>query len=165
MMLSPSKVIAWECGLCTYTNKDATHCNCMLCQTRCLVRYAIVAGAMAATARTKRVDHCKQACIASLAAAAPAIAGEAPTATSGAITGEAPTAANGPPAVAKSVDTPPVRAPQFGYDRASVIAWQHGGGGSGSAAAVQRRQSSDSAASAEVVAATAAAAAWRQLAW
>jgi hypothetical protein len=71
--------------------------------TRRPVRYAIVAGATAAAlASTMRVDYCKQARAATLAIAAPAVAGEAPT------------AANGPPAVAESAAIPPVRAPQLG---------------------------------------------------
>jgi hypothetical protein len=69
-MLSPSEVIGWECGACAYTNEDATCHNCLVCQTRHPVRYAIVAGATAAmTARTTRVDHCKQARFAALATA------------------------------------------------------------------------------------------------
>ncbi len=93
MMLSPSEVIAWECGACTYTNKDAMCRDCLACQTRHPVRYAIVAGATAAeTVRTTRVDCCKQACIAALATAAPAIAGEVATSANAAIAGEVPTA-------------------------------------------------------------------------
>jgi hypothetical protein len=80
MMSSPSKVVAWECGACAYTNKDATQRICLACQARCLVCYAIVAGAaVATTARTTRVDCCKQACIAALATAAPPVAGEVAT--------------------------------------------------------------------------------------
>jgi hypothetical protein len=124
IMSSPSEVVAWECGACAYTNKDATRRNCILFQTRRQVCYAIVAGATAAvTARTTRVDCHEQACVATLATAAPAIAWKAPTAASGAVAGEAPTAAseaiaeealtaaNGPPAVAKSVPIPSVQAP------------------------------------------------------
>jgi hypothetical protein len=69
-MSSPSEVIGWECGACAYTNEDATCRDCLACQTRRPVRYAIVAGAMtAATTRTTRVDHRKQACVAALATA------------------------------------------------------------------------------------------------
>jgi hypothetical protein len=143
-MSSPSKVIPWECGICTYTNKDAPRRNCMMCQTRHPVGYVIVAGATAAaTARMARVDPHKQARIATLATAVPVVAGEAPNAASGAIAGEVPTAANGPPAVVESTVIPPVQAPQSECNRASTIAWQHGGGSSSSLrqlAAVRWRQ-------------------------
>jgi hypothetical protein len=125
------------------------------------VRYAIVAGATAAAkVRMTRVDCCKQACIATLVTAVPAVAGEASTATSGAVAGKAPTAANGPPAMVESAAIPPMRDPRLGRNHASIIAWQRGGGGSGSLAAARRQQLGDSAASAVVVAA--AAAAWRR---
>jgi hypothetical protein len=42
-MLSPSKVVRWECGLCTYTIKDPMRRDFLAYQTRHLVRYAIVA--------------------------------------------------------------------------------------------------------------------------
>jgi hypothetical protein len=59
-MSSPSKVAAWECGVCVYTNKDTMHCICLACQARRPVGFAIVAGAAAAaTARTTRVDRHK----------------------------------------------------------------------------------------------------------
>jgi hypothetical protein len=96
MMAFPSEVIPWDCGTCAYTNKDATCRNCIICQIRRPFCSAIVAGATAAaTARMTRVDRCKQARIAMLAAAAPAVAGEVPN------------AANGPPAVAESAAIPP----------------------------------------------------------
>jgi hypothetical protein len=87
-MLSLSKVMGWECGTCAYTNKDATRHDCLACQARHPVCYAIVAGAKAAmTARTTRVDCCNQACIAALpTAGGPVVAGEAATSTNGAIT-------------------------------------------------------------------------------
>jgi hypothetical protein len=69
-----------------------------------------------------RVDCCKQACIAALATAGPAIAGEAATSTNGSIDGEAPTAAYGPPAVVKSVALYTGWAPQLRRNRASVLA-------------------------------------------
>ncbi len=56
----------------------------------------------AATARTTRVDCCKQACIAALATAGPVVAGEGATSANGAVAGEVPNAAYGPPAVAGS---------------------------------------------------------------
>ena len=62
-MSSPYKVVGWECGTCAYTNKDAACHNCLACQARRPVHYAIVASATAAaTARTTRVDRCDQAC-------------------------------------------------------------------------------------------------------
>jgi hypothetical protein len=99
------------------------HRDCLACQTRCPVRYAIVAGTTAATtARMTRVDCCKQVRVVTLATAAPAVAREAATSTNGAITGEAPTAANGPPAVAKSAAMHHGWAPQLGHNHASVVA-------------------------------------------
>jgi hypothetical protein len=147
---SPSKVVAWECGTCAYTVKDATCHDCILCQTRCPVCYAIMAGAMAAaTARTTRVDCHEQACIATLATAAPVVAGEAPTVTSGAVPREVPTATNGPPAVVESVAISPVRAPDWGAivqvslrgsaEAAAAAAWRQRSGGSLAAALHQRR--------------------------
>ncbi len=123
MMLCPSKVVRWECGACAYTNKDATRRDCLACQIRCPVCYAIVAGATAAaTARTTRVDCCGQACIAALPTAGPIVAGEAATSANGAIAGEAPTAAYGPPAVVGSAAMHHRWAPQLGGNRASVVA-------------------------------------------
>jgi hypothetical protein len=122
-MLSPSNVIGWECGACAYTNDDATCHNCLVCQSRCPVCYAIMAGATAAvTARTTRVDYCKQACIAALAAAGPVVAREAATSANGAAAGEAPNAAYGPPAVAGSAAMHHRRAPQLGGNCASIVA-------------------------------------------
>ncbi len=87
-MLSPSKVVAWECGTCAYINEDAMRRNFLACQTRCPICYAIVAGATTAmTARTTRVDRCKQARVAALATAVPAIAGEADTSANAAVAG------------------------------------------------------------------------------
>jgi hypothetical protein len=122
-MLSPSKVVGWECGMCAYTNKDAMRRDCLACQTRRPVHYAIVAGAMAAmTARTTRVDCCKQSHIAALATAGPNAAGEAATFAYGAVAGEASNAAYGPPAVAGSVAMHHGRDPQSGGDPASIVA-------------------------------------------
>ena len=123
MMSLPSKVIAWECVACAYINKDATCCNCILCQTRSPVRYAIVAGTTAATtARMTRVDCCKQVRVVTLATAAPAVADEASTSANGAVTGEAPTATNGSPAVVEIVAMHPVQAPRLGGGCASIVA-------------------------------------------
>jgi hypothetical protein len=122
-MSSPSKVVRWECGACAYTNEDAKRCIYLACQARHPVRYAIVAGAaVAATARTTRVDRCKQAHVAALATAAPPIAREAATSAYVAIGRAAPTAAYGPPAVAESAAMHPGRAPRLGRDSASVVA-------------------------------------------
>jgi hypothetical protein len=123
MMSSPSKVIGWECGACAYTNEDATCHDCSACRTRHPVCYAIVAGtAAAATARTIRVDCCKQACIAALATAEPVIAGEVATSANGVVAGEAPYAAYGPPAVAGSAAMHHRQAPQLGGNHASIVA-------------------------------------------
>jgi hypothetical protein len=103
IMSSPSKVVAWECGTCAYTNVDATHRICLGCQVRHPVRYAIVAGAAAAMrARTTRVGCLEQARNAALATAWPPIVGEAATSTNVAIPREAPIAAYGPSAMAES---------------------------------------------------------------
>jgi hypothetical protein len=122
-MSSPSKVVRWECGACTYTNKDAACHDCLACQARCPVCYAIVAGAMAAAmARTARVDHCDQARVAALPTAGPVVAGEGATSGNGAFHGEGHNATYGPPAVAGNVDISHGRAPQLGGDHASVVA-------------------------------------------
>jgi hypothetical protein len=122
-MLSPSEVIGWECGACAYTNEDANCRDCLVCQARCPVCYAIVAGATTAVmARTTRVDHCKQACIAALPTAGPVVAGEAATSANGAVAGEVPNATYGPPAVAGSVAMHHRWAPQLGGNYASVVA-------------------------------------------
>jgi hypothetical protein len=86
MMSSPSEVVGWECGACAYINKDATSCNCLACQARCPVRYAVVAGTTAAAmARTMRVDHHDQARVAALPTAGPVVAGEGATSGNGEI--------------------------------------------------------------------------------
>jgi hypothetical protein len=122
MLSSPSKVIGWECGACTYTNEDATHHDCLACLTRRPVCYAIVAGATAAaTARTTRVDRHKQARIAALATAGPVVAREAASSANGVVAGEAPNAAYGPPAVAGSAVVHYGRAPQLRGDHASIV--------------------------------------------
>jgi hypothetical protein len=122
--MSPlSKVVAWECGACAYTNEGTTRRICFACQARRPVCYAIMAGAAAAaTARTTRVDRCKQACVAFLATAAPPVAGEAATSAYAAVSGMAPTATYGPPAVAESETMHPGRAPQLGHNCTSVVA-------------------------------------------
>ena len=122
-MSSSSEVIGWKCGACAYTNKDAMRCNCLACQVRHPVHFAIVAGAtVAATARTTRVDCCKQARVAALPTAGPVVAGEVATSANGAVAGEAPNAAYGPPAVGGNTAVHHGRAPQLGGDRASVVA-------------------------------------------
>jgi hypothetical protein len=120
-MLSPSKVIGWECGACTYTNKDATCRVCLACRTKHPVCYAIVAGAtVAGTARTTRG---KQACIAALATAGPVIARETSTSfANGAVAREAHNATYGPPAVAGSAAMHHEQAPQVGGYHASSVA-------------------------------------------
>jgi hypothetical protein len=123
MMSSPPEVVRWECGTCAYTNKNSTCHECLACQTRSLVRYAIVASATEAmTARIIRVDCCKQACIAALATAGPVVYGEAATSANGTVAGEAPNAANRPPAVAGSAAMHRGWAPQVGGNGASIAA-------------------------------------------
>ncbi len=101
-----------------YTNNDATHRDCLVCRSRRPVDYAIVAGAtMAATARTTRVDCCKQAHIAALATAGPVVAGEAATSANGVVAREAPNATYGSPAVVGSVAMQNRQAPQSGGNR------------------------------------------------
>jgi hypothetical protein len=122
-MPSPSEVVGWERVACTFTSDDAMCCNCLACQARRLVHYAIVAGTTAAAmARTTKVDLCNQACVAALPTAGPVVAGEADTSANGAVAGEGHNAAYGPPAVAGSVAIHHRRAPQLGGNRASVVA-------------------------------------------
>ena len=51
--MTPSKIVAWECGFCTYINKGSEPGPCIMCRTERPICYAIVAGTLAAaTART-----------------------------------------------------------------------------------------------------------------
>ena len=69
--MASSKITAWECDSCTYTNKGSEPDPCIMCRTEHQIRYAIVAGSpAAATARTTAVNHCEQACAAALVASA-----------------------------------------------------------------------------------------------
>ena len=61
-MASPSEMIGWECGACTYTNDDCTRRDCLMCMTERPKRYFVMPGAGAsATARTTTVDRREQA--------------------------------------------------------------------------------------------------------
>ena len=93
--MAPSKMVAWECSACTFTNKDVQRLDCQMCKMARPLRYAIVAGAAgAATARTTTVNCRKQARIAALAADVPATVAEpAP-----AIAEESPAVVEEPPA-------------------------------------------------------------------
>ena len=80
-------MLGWECGACTFTNKDMLRHDCKMCMTERPLRYAIVADA--ATARTTTVNHREQAHLVDLAAPdvpaavaeqTPAVAEEAPAA-------------------------------------------------------------------------------------
>ena len=66
-MASPSKMIGWECGACTYTNDDCTRCDCLMCMSERPKRYFVVPGAgVSATTRTTTVDRREQARLAAL---------------------------------------------------------------------------------------------------
>ena len=66
-MASPSKMIGWECGACTYTIDDCTRRDCQLCMTERPKRYFVMPGAgVSATARMTTVDRCEQARLAAL---------------------------------------------------------------------------------------------------
>ncbi len=119
---SPSEVIGWECGACTFTNKYGTCRDCLACQARHPARYVIVAGTTAAAkVRTTRVDYCNQACVAALPTAGPVLAREVATSANGAVTFLGRNAAYGPPAVAGSAAIHHGQAPQLGGDHASVV--------------------------------------------
>ena len=45
--MMPSKIIAWECGSCTFTNKGSEPGPCLMCRTERPRRCAIVAGTTA----------------------------------------------------------------------------------------------------------------------
>jgi hypothetical protein len=123
MMSSPSEVVAWECGACTYTNEDAIRRDCLACQIRHLVHYAIMAGATpATTARTTRVDHHTQAHFDALATAAPTVAGKVATSANAAVAGEAPTATYGQGTEAEIAAMHLGRAPHLGGNRAGIVA-------------------------------------------
>jgi hypothetical protein len=67
--MAPSKIVAWECGSCTYTNKGSEPGSCIMCNAERLICYAIVAGTpAAATATRTTVNRCKQARVAALSA-------------------------------------------------------------------------------------------------
>ena len=60
--MAPSEMVAWECGACTFTNKDVLQRDCEMCMTECPLRYDVVPGAGAsATARTTTFDGREQA--------------------------------------------------------------------------------------------------------
>jgi hypothetical protein len=66
-MASPSEMIGWECGACTYTNDDCTRRDCQMCMTEGPKRYVVVPGVgVSATARTTTVDRREQARLAAL---------------------------------------------------------------------------------------------------
>ena len=66
-MASPSEMIGWECGACTYTNDNCTRRYCPMCMTERPKRYFVVPGAgVSATARTTLVDRREQARLAAL---------------------------------------------------------------------------------------------------
>ena len=66
-MASPSEMIGWECGACTYTNDDCTRRDCPMCMTERPKRYFVVPGAgVLVTARTTLVDRREQARLAAL---------------------------------------------------------------------------------------------------
>ena len=66
-MASPSEMIGWECGACTYTNDDCMRRDCQMCTTERPKRYFVVPGAgVSATARTTLVDRREQARLAAL---------------------------------------------------------------------------------------------------
>ncbi len=76
--MAPSKIVAWECSSCTYTNKGSEPGPCIMYRTGRPICYAIVAGApVAVTARTTLVNCCKQACVVALAASTLAAAAAA----------------------------------------------------------------------------------------
>ena len=93
--MAHSEMIAWECGVCTYTNEDVQCRDCKMCTAVRPPCYAIVAGtAGAATARTTTVNCRKQARIAALAVDVPAAVAE----TARAVTEETPAVAEEQPA-------------------------------------------------------------------
>ena len=60
--MAPSEMIGWECGACTFTNKDCARRDCLVCMAERPERYAIVVGAGAsASARTTTVNRREQA--------------------------------------------------------------------------------------------------------
>ena len=66
-MASPSEMIGWVCGACTYTNDDCTRRDCPMCMTERPKRYFVVPGAgVSVTARTTLVDRREQARLAAL---------------------------------------------------------------------------------------------------
>jgi hypothetical protein len=80
--MSPSEMIGWECGACTFTNDDCLHHDCLMCMTERPKQYAIVTGASeSASACTTTVNHRAQA-LAARSSNAPAV-GDTPPAAEG----------------------------------------------------------------------------------
>jgi hypothetical protein len=82
--MSPSEMIGWECGACTFTNDDCLRRDCLMCMTERPERYAIITGASeSASARTTTVNHRAQARLAARSSDVPAIAGDTTPAADG----------------------------------------------------------------------------------
>ena len=80
--MSPSEMIGWECGTCTFTSDDWLRRDCLMCRTERPERYAIVTGASeSASARTMTVNRRAQALLAARSSdgSATAIAGDTST--------------------------------------------------------------------------------------
>ncbi len=59
--MTPSKMIGWECGVCTFTNKVCTRRDCQMCMSKRPEQYAIVVSASeSASARTMTIDRREQ---------------------------------------------------------------------------------------------------------
>ena len=79
-MASPSEMIGWECGACTYTNDDCTRRDCPMCTMERPKRCFVVPGAgVSATARTMTVDRREQARLAAARARTPTTIARAAT--------------------------------------------------------------------------------------
>ncbi len=85
--MAPSEMIGWECGTCTFTDKECMRRDCQMCATEHLEQYFIIAGASeSASARTMTVDHCEQVHLATRSSNGPATGD--PTAADGVAGGE-----------------------------------------------------------------------------
>ncbi len=74
--MAPSKMIGWERGMCTFTNKNCTCRDCQMCMSECPEQYAIIVGTSeSASARTTTVDRYEQASLAATSSDAPASGG------------------------------------------------------------------------------------------
>ncbi len=74
--MTASKMIGWECSMCTFTNKDCMHRDCQMCMSKRPEQYAIVVGASeSASAHMMTFDRREKVRLATTSSNAPASGG------------------------------------------------------------------------------------------